>query len=367
MPREGPALDSLALSPQFKKLTRVLRRRVVQVLPDRLPLPLERLVVNHPRITALYLAATGRLSHEAQTVLAGLLAHEEPAPTGSDGPRYTLRRNTHRLEKGLIMRPRRAVFALDYIGETLDALAVVLRTQRDTDAELLQWAGDVLRQYFEACSGQAAVAPALQRYHDLLNSGSWVAGNSAPYLRPPSVNLPTYEQLRELAQRRRSVRWFQARRVPHDVIDQAIEVGIQAPSACNRQPFRFLVLDDPELVAQVAKIPMGTAGYAENIPMLLVAVGQLRAFHSERDRHLIYIDTALALMGLQLALETLGLSSCSINWPAIPEKESAIRKAIPLAADEQPIMLLAVGYADETGYVPFSQKKSLSEVRSFNK
>src|SRR5690606_16318467 len=111
------------------------------------------------------------------------------------------------------------------------------------------------------------------------------------------------------------------RPVARELIDRAIEVGIQAPSACNRQPFRFLILDEPELVARVAKIPMGTAGYAENIPALLVAIGQLRAFHSERDRHLIYIDTALALMGVQLALETLGLSSCSINWPAIPEKE----------------------------------------------
>jgi nitroreductase len=150
-------------------------------------------------------------------------------------------------------------------------------------------------------------------------------------------------------------------------VDQALEVGLQAPSACNRQPFRFIIVDEPELVQKVAQIPMGTAGYAHGIPMLVVAVGQLRAFHSERDRHLIYIDTSLALMGFQLALETIGLSSCSINWPAIPEKEAAIRKVLALEPDEQTVMLVAVGYADETGAIPFSQKKPLSEARSYNR
>ena len=64
--------------------------------------------------------------------------------------------------------------------------------------------------------------------------------------------LPAYlcrpDGLRELAERRRSVRWFADRPVPHDLIDKALEVGLQAPSACNRQPFAFRFFDDPELV-----------------------------------------------------------------------------------------------------------------------
>lgn len=327
---------------------------------------LEGVVGHSQALSSWYSALDGRFDYEAKRVIAGQLMHHDESER-ADGARYTLRRNTHRLEKGLCMRPRRPVFALDYLAETVTALERTKKSRGSTDSDLFQWACDVLRAYFDACQGHPKVDSEKARFDAIVQGMSWRPGTSVPYQRPEPTNLPSYEQLRALAMRRRSVRWFLPKPVPRELVDRALEVGFQAPSACNRQPFRFAVLDDPALVKMVAQIPMGTAGYGHNIPTLVVILGQMRAFHHVRDRHLPYIDSCLAAMGFELALETLGLSSCSINWPAIPEKELAMERALGLAPDECPIMLVAVGYPDPDGMVPFSQKRPLDELRTFNK
>lgn len=329
----------------------------------------ERLIVRSAWLSGMYLAVAGRFAHESQRVLSGQLRHRGAGDDPTDGARYTLRRDTHRVEKGLVMRPRRPVFALDYIGEHLGALEQVATAGDDRDRELLQWACDVLGQYFDACQ-DGRLQGLRARFEAVLAATDHCPGGVAPYPRdtrkPDEGTLPRYEQLLSLAERRRSVRWFLPTPVPRELVDRALRVGLLAPSACNRQPFRFHILEDPARIAEVGAIPMGTRGWGHNIPMLIVAIGQQRAFFHDRDRHLIYIDGALAIMGFELALETLGLSSCSINWPAIPHRERAIQRALGLAPDETPIMLIAVGFADPEGGVPYSQKKAVSEARSYD-
>ena len=90
----------------------------------------------------------------------------------------------------------------------------------------------------------------------------------------------------------------------------------------------------------------------------MVVVGDLSAYPYERDRHLIYVDASLASMQLMLALETLGLSSCPINWPDIEVMERGMAEVLDLSFHERPIMLISVGYPDPRGNIPFSQKKS---------
>ena len=82
---------------------------------------------------------------------------------------------------------------------------------------------------------------------------------------------------------------------------------------------------------------------------------------------MIYVDGGLAAMALQFALEVQGISSCCINWPDINQTEDHMADLIGLAPNERPIMCLSLGYADPTGQVPYSQKKSLDEIRSYNK
>lgn len=284
--------------------------------------------------------------------------------------RVELRRNIHRLEKGLLMEPLRDVFAKEYILETAEVFAEAVDQsvagKEPIDQDELFWANSVLSEFFsvtrpEGNLGRAAAifAPASAR----------LAANDLerkPYVRPAPGELPSYEALLNLSRHRRSVRWFLPEPVDRALIDKALLVARQAPTACNRLPYVFRIFDDPKLVKKVANIPFGTAGYADNIPVIAVLVGKLDAYFSARDRHAIYVDTSLAAMSFAYALEVQGLSTCMINWPDFEPLEQKMQRALKLHFSDRVVMLMAIGYADPQRKVPFSQKKVISSIREYN-
>ena len=66
---------------------------------------------------------------------------------GSSPSSFTLRRNIHRLEKGLVMKPRREVFGEGYIAETVDYFKYCLAEDALLSSERI-WATSVLQEYF---------------------------------------------------------------------------------------------------------------------------------------------------------------------------------------------------------------------------
>jgi nitroreductase len=283
-----------------------------------------------------------------------------------------LRRNIHRLEKGLSMQPRRAVFALDYLSETIEfyeqALHPVEGSMPAIDQDEMTWAHDVLAEYFSCADPEhPAIARARARFeatHGLYRSS---VPSRKPFARRDGHESSVgFDSLLALARQRRSVRWFKPDPVPRELVDKALLVARQAPTACNRLPYEFRIFDDPALVRRIASIPFGSAGYSHQIPTIAVVVGQLGHYFSPRDRHVIYVDSALAAMGFMFALETLGLSSSVINWPDFEPLEAKMQRALNLDYDDRVVMLIAIGYADPEGLIPFSEKKPLELLRRYN-
>ena len=341
-------------------------------------------IASYSQITSqiYYILFSRAFAREQRATLYGKVKYRENISNQSGDEKSTLlRRNTHRLEKGILMRPRRDVFALGYVEETVEEYCRRLQILEDSSqspntGELL-WARDVLETYFRVVEDHPVIKRArrvFQKANEKSNIHNKVekedgrrAELRSPYFRDIDYTPVDYNALRELTIKRRSVRWFTEESVSRETIDRAISIALQAPSACNRQPFEFRIYDNPELVREIARLPGGTKGYAHNIPVIVVLVGRLRAYFDERDRHVIYIDASLAAMNFMLALETLGLSSCPINWPDVEQREKAMQETLNLEPDERPVMLLAVGHPDSDGMVAYSQKKDLSRIRSYNK
>jgi len=284
-----------------------------------------------------------------------------------------LRRNIHRLEKGMIMQPRRSIFARDYIGETIDYYEKFSTSYNKNksimDETELQWAHDVLGRYFSLVdTNDKVIGSAYVKYQETL--GGYACKTKEIKVPHPHKDGQksdiSYDEMLKLALQRRSVRWFRKKSVPRKLLDQALMVGRQSPSACNRLPYKFRVFDDPKLVKKIASIPFGATGYSHQIPTIIVVTGELDYYFSPRDRHIIYIDASLAAMSFMFALETLGLSSSVINWPDFEPLEIKMQKALGLDASERVVMLIAVGFADPNGGVPYSQKKNLDSIRTYN-
>ena len=272
-----------------------------------------------------------------------------------------LRRNIHRLEKGLIMRPRKRTFGSAYIRETVDLYRLSLNVSQAPPKEL-HWANNVLTAYFKIVEhSHKEITKAYSQF--IKNPVANYEEEMVPYKKQERLkNTITYDELMNLCLQRRSTRWFIDKQVPAKSIKKAIDLAVQAPSACNRRPYEIIAALQPDRATEICNLAMGTSGFSHNINAVLIIVGDLSKYVYDRDRHIIYIDSSLMSMQLMLALETLGLSSCPINWPDIEKREKALAKELDLPINKRPIMMIAVGYADPEGKIPYSQKLDSDDV-----
>ena len=315
-----------------------------------------------------YLVFSTQFKREQFAVLNGKVKHQNEL-LEKKASVYTLVRNIHRLEKGLLMIPRRDVFAVDFIAETVDAFKNVWSFDKMSSDKQYKWFYDVLESFFATVGDHPIINRESLKYHEIISNSTIELDDqkSIPYCRletsRPNIN---FDEFYKLTKYRRSVRWFIDKEVPRELVDKAIMAANQSPSACNRQPFQYRIIDDKEMLKKVARLPMGVRGYVEGIKMMIVVVGNLDAYFDERDRHVIYIDASLANMTLMFALETLGLSSCAINWPDIENLEKGMDSILRLEKHQRPIMCIAVGYSNPEGMVAFSEKRNLDDLRVYN-
>jgi len=323
-----------------------------------------------PFLSRLYFAFfNSAYQREQFSTLQGMVKYNERTKSTHEQSNPLLRRNIHRLEKGLIMRPLREVFALEYIEETQEAFELAYQSSAHQSEELA-WAKSVLMKYFDTVSleGNSLLTRLANEFSQLnqVNTSNSQDLNKTPYkYNELETNPLTFEEFSQFIEIRRSTRWFNQTPVCRNKIKQAITLASQAPSACNRQPYEFYVVDQQPLLSKVSKLAIGGGGFASNIPCLIAVVGDYSCYEHERDRHVIYIDASLAAMQFMQALPTLGLASCPMNWPELSVVDNKISRLLKLPNYKKTIMLIAVGEPELDGGVPYSQKKSAEELVHF--
>jgi nitroreductase len=125
----------------------------------------------------------------------------------------------------------------------------------------------------------------------------------------------------ELVRRRQSTRKYQpGRRIPREILERCLEAARLAPSACNSQPWSFVVVDDPEQVRALAAAACGHAPYGMNQFALdasaLVAVVtekmKLAARLGAHFRGVQYSLVDLGIAGEHLVLPGRGRRRCQL-------------------------------------------------------
>lgn len=357
-----------------------MRNLIKKILPNAILIKINYAITNfHQLITPLF-SKIPFLSYlyfvffnhtylrEQFALLQGNEAYKKRITTSGENSNPLLRRNIHRLEKGLIMKPLRAVFALEYIEETQRAF--LLACQSNIHEQEVNWAKDVLIEFYQKVDLEQSLL--LKRLADEFSQvirHEEISTTTTTYIPYVNNQLPelkiNYEQLVDFIKIRRSTRWFKKTHVCHDKIKQAVSIASQAPSACNRQPYNFYVIDQEPLLTQVSQLAIGAGGFADNIPCLVAVIGDYSHYEHVRDRHVIYIDASLASMQFMQALPTLGLSSCPLNWPELKVLDKKISKLLKLKKYQKTIMLIAVGEAEPEGGIPYSQKKTAEQLTHF--
>jgi nitroreductase len=299
-----------------------------------------------------------RLWHRFSAFSKGIQA----SAVGSPAAIFIFRRNIHRLEKGLSRQDIKPCFAEAYILETVKSMRNPILYEHQ-NIETLIWGKCVLDEYFSQVNHTQVVREAFREYSHL-SVPNRADGKSPQPLKNKKLHSCSYDDFYKVCQSRKSVRDYKPEKVRHSDIQKAIAAAIFSPSACNRQTFKFLFFDDQKLVSKITKIPGGVKGYT--IPNLIVIMADYAGFTDKKDFNTPLIDASLASMSLLLALESLGISSVCINWPAVNENERQVRKLIHIKETEFIVMLVGLGYPSEHAKVPFSSKRSIQSMLLVN-
>lgn len=152
----------------------------------------------------------------------------------------------------------------------------------------------------------------------------------------------------QLAASRQSDRAYdKARVVEPEKLERILEAARLAPSACNAQPWKFVVVTDPELSVKVGKAAagLGMNKFAKDAPVHILIVEESMNVTSFlgakiKDKYFPLIDIGIAASHIVLAAESEGLGSCILGW--FDEKD--IKKLTGIPANKRLLLDIVVGY-----------------------
>jgi nitroreductase len=175
----------------------------------------------------------------------------------------------------------------------------------------------------------------------------------------------------ELVKSRRSVRSYLDKPVEREKILTCIEAARLAPSADNVQPWRFLIIDEPELKKQYAReIFSGIysiSRFAEKAPVLILILARLDIIANRIGKQIqniqyYLLDIGIAGEHIVLQAQELGLGTCWVGWFNIRKA----RKFLKVPRKYKIVSMLAMGYFEKRPRKEKKRKK-LEEIAWFNK
>lgn len=173
----------------------------------------------------------------------------------------------------------------------------------------------------------------------------------------------------ELVKARQSDRAYDTTRaVEPEKLERILEAARLAPSACNAQPWKFVVVTDKELSQKVGKATagLGMNKFAKDAPVHILVVEESANITSllggkVKNKHFPLIDLGIAAAHITLAAESEGLGSCILGW--FDEKEIKLLTGIP--ASKRLVLVITIGYSAKTKRQKIRKEKT--KVITYNK
>ena len=140
-----------------------------------------------------------------------------------------------------------------------------------------------------------------------------------------------------------SIRKYKDCPVEKDKLLQILKAGMQAPNACNQQPWEFYVVTDKETIQKLSQITP-YAGCAAKAPVIIVPVYRTEGLPA---LPMVAIDMGMALENIWLETDALGLDGVCIGISPIQEWMDQARQILGITENLSVFSLFALGYPDE--------------------
>lgn len=177
--------------------------------------------------------------------------------------------------------------------------------------------------------------------------------------------------LLDLLRHRKSVRDFLDRPVESEKIMMCLEAARLAPSACNSQPWRFIVVDDKQLKNKLCDAAFSGIysmnSFCKKAPVIVVIISERSRFLAGiggwfRGTKYYLIDIGIAGEHFILQAEDLGLGTCWIGW----FNEGAVKSVLNIPQHKKIDMLIALGYYEGEKLPSEHDREPIDKIASFN-
>ncbi len=160
---------------------------------------------------------------------------------------------------------------------------------------------------------------------------------------------------------RHSIRMYEDKPINAHDIKKAVEIANQSPSACNRQPTMVYFSNNKKVVEQIDKLITGSNGFKGETPNYLVVTTD-RAKFMQEEQFQWYINGGIYLSYLTLALHSLGIGSCIMQWKAFYKTEKELKALLGISAHEAIIAIVGCGYYQDDTKCIYAQRKAAEET-----
>jgi iodotyrosine deiodinase len=191
-------------------------------------------------------------------------------------------------------------------------------------------------------------------------------------------------ELRDLLAVRRTVRHFSTEPVARDLVEAIVATAATAPSGANQQPWRFMIVANPEIKRQIRLAaeaeerenygrrfpdawkqhlePLGTdwrKPFLEDAPYLIVV---FRIDRTPTEKHYYVMESVGIACGFLIAaIHNAGLATVTHT----PNPMGFLTRILERPVYEKPYLLLPVGYPAPDAEVPNIRRKPFDEVATF--
>lgn len=172
----------------------------------------------------------------------------------------------------------------------------------------------------------------------------------------------------ELIRVRQSDRKYLPQEVEKEKIVKCLEAARLSPSANNSQPWKFIVVNEPELKDKVAALAagLGMNKWAVQAPVIIAVVLETPGFTTRlgailKGKEFRLMDIGMAVEHLCLQAADLGLGTCIMGW----FDERKVKRALGIPRSRRVPLLISLGYPDTQTRRKI--RKSIKEVTSWNR
>jgi nitroreductase len=162
--------------------------------------------------------------------------------------------------------------------------------------------------------------------------------------------MPEAKDILDLIKSRQSDRKYSEKPVEKDKLDRILEAGRMAPSACNAQPWKFIVVDKPELLGKLAEAAsaklLGMNMFVSQAPLMIVIVRESPNFTSKigatiKNKDYSLIDIGIASENICLQAKAEGIGSCMLGW----FDEKMVKNILEIPRSKRVELIITLGYS----------------------